>query len=177
MTIIMPNRVSTYLKLAIDAAETRIVIGDYDYQQVFSAGTAGDLYLILRGPAAREIIKVDIAASLWGTYLTVERAQGGTTAAAWPQGTKIWGSTHADFYNSLIQPGAARTVSDNPNDLATMPLYTGEKIYQDAPAGYERWWKAYDAGLPYWDLITGLIGAGESYQAVLGYDYALLVTT
>lgn len=172
MTIIMSNRVSTYLKLAIDAADTQIVIGDYDYQQIFSANS-GDIYLIIRGPAAREIVKVDIAASLWGTYLKVARGQGGSTAQAWPQGSKIFASTTAELYNSFIQTEEYRQVYYNPNGVLN-PLYKGEKVYQNSPAGCERWWKNFDGINPYWDIITGVPCDVETYKDI-GWEYDLLI--
>ncbi len=172
MTIIFTNKALSYLKSSINATDTQLQIGDADYSQFFEAGD-GDLYAILRGPTAREIVKIDLSASKYGSYLTVERGQGGSTAAAWPQGTKLFESTHADHYNRILQPGDYRTIGYNPNEILT-PLYAGEKVYQDSPSGCERWWKAYNGVDKYWDIITGAPCSSETYQDI-GWDFELLL--
>ena len=152
-----------YLKLTPSDAQAFInVYGDY-------------IYALLRGPINREIVKIDIAASaLSGNgILTVARGQGGTSATAWPVGTLVLCTTNADHYNAIIQRGEYRQIAYNPNEILT-PLYAGEKIYQTGPAGCERWWKAFNAVNPYWDIITGAACGNETYQDI-GWTYDLLM--
>jgi photosystem II stability/assembly factor-like uncharacterized protein len=105
--------------------------------------------------------------------LTVARGQGGTSAKSWKTGALIFASTHADHYNSIIQAGACRTITYNPNEVLS-PLYAGEKVYQNSPAGCERWWKSFNGSDPYWDIITGAKCGAENYEDI-GWDYELLL--
>ncbi len=150
----------------------RLTPGD---AQAFTAVNGDYIYAMLRGVLQREIVRIDVAASqLANGLLTVARGQGGTTAQAWPAGTLVLASTNADHYNSLLQLGVYRTIDYNPNEVLT-PAYRGEKVYQNGPAGCERWWKAYNGTDPYWDIITGMPCSGEIYQDI-GWDYSLLVS-
>ena len=87
----------------------------------------------------------------------------------------LFASTHADHYNSIIQRGENRVIDYNPNEILN-PLYAGEKVYQDSPAGCERWWKSFNDTDPYWDIITGQACGSEEYQDI-GWDYDLLEST
>ena len=165
------HKAVAHLTAAILAADVQCQIYLNEYDQVLAA--YDDVYLMLRGPVYRELVKVDLSASKWGEYLTVARGQGGTSARTWPVGTLLFSTTHADHYNSIVQRGASRTIDYNPNQILA-PLYAGEKIYQNGPAGCERWWKSFNGSDAYWDLITGAACSAESYEDV-GFDYPLLI--
>lgn len=174
MIIGFTNKAVGHLTAAIGTTDTQISVNVFEYAPVFES--AGDyVFLMLRGPVNREIVRVDLAASSWGNFLTILRAQGGTSAVAWPLGSMLFATTHEDHYNEVLQRGANRIVTANPNEVET-PQYAGEKIYQSGPAGYQRWWKAFNDSNLYWDLITGAIGANEAYQDV-GWDFPILKPT
>ncbi len=163
----------SHLEAAIGTGEQVLRIPVEDYSQ-FLDGSQGPQLLILRGPAAREFIKLDPRRSIPQQYLWVDRGQQGTSPLDWPKGTKIWASTTAGFYANIVQPGEARTVTDNPNNSSLTPIFPGEEIYQDSPVGCERWWKSYNGRDPYWDLITGAPCLTETYQDV-GWLYPILL--
>jgi hypothetical protein len=170
------NKAVAHLSAAITAVATQISVHGLEYGAILSA--YGDsVFLMLRGPVNRELIKVDIDASVWGgplsNYLTVERGQGGTAAQAWPVGSMMFATTHEDHYTEIIQRGENRVIDYNPNQVLS-PLYAGEKIYQDSPAGCERWWKSYNGADPYWDIITGQACGAETYTDI-GWDYDILI--
>lgn len=173
MIAIVHKAVGHLLKAAA-AADTEMWIAAGE-ARAFTA-TYGDwLYALVIGAQDREIIRINIAASdPLNKCLVVERSQGGSSApAVWPVGTVLIAIDHADFYNALVQLSEIRTVSFNPNDGALAPNYAGEKVYQDSPLGCLRWWKAYNAVDPYWDIITGNPCGNEAYQDV-GWDFDLL---
>jgi photosystem II stability/assembly factor-like uncharacterized protein len=172
MDIGFTHKAVAHLLAAILVGTTEIKVHLTEYGQVLSVAD-GDVYLMMRGTVNRELIKVDVSASEWGSSLTIARGQGGTTARDWPVGTVLFATTHADHYNSIIQAGENRTIDYNPNEVLT-PLYAGEKVYQDAPAGCERWWKSYNGVNPYWDIITGEPCSFEGYEDI-GWDYDLLI--
>ncbi len=155
MTIGLGHKVVAHLFEAITLSATECKTFRNEYGQIFEA--PDDVYLMLRGPVNRELIKIDLSASQWGNYLTIARGQGGTTAYAWPVGTMMFATTHEDHYNSIIQRGANRTIDYNPNTILS-PLYAGEEIYQSGPAGCERWWKSFNGigsnGCIYEHLLT-----------------------
>lgn len=132
----------------------------------------GNVYALIRGAINREVVKIDVSASI-NEMLKVARGQGGTTANAWPAGALLFNSTNEDHYNAIIQLGENRTIDYNPNEILA-PLYAGEKIYQNAPAGCERWWKAFNGVNPYWDIITGEPCGEENYKDI-GWTYDLLI--
>ena len=172
MTIGFTDKAVAHLtaEIAIDA--TQISIYKAEYNEVLSA--QGDhVYLLLRGPINRELVKIDLSTSLWGQFLNIERGQGGTIAAAWPQGSMLCATTHEDHYNAIAQTGDHRTIDYNPNDVLS-PLFAGEKVYQST-VGYQRWWKSFNGVNPYWDIITGAVGEKESYKDT-GWTYELLTT-
>ena len=164
------RKVFTHLIAAISSTALTIAIFPGDYGDAL--GGENEFYLILRSSTAREIVKVDVGASVWGEYLTVARGQGGTVAAAWPVGTTIFASTIAEGYNNMLQEGTNRIIDFNPNEVLT-PLHKGEKVYQSAPAGCERWWKSWDGTNPYWDIITGEACGAEQYTDI-GWTYNIL---
>jgi hypothetical protein len=174
MTIGFAHKAVGHLAQAIGSSDTTLVLHSMEYEPVLSAQGA-EVYLMLRGPVNRELVKVNIAASVWGSYLTVARGQGGTSAVAWPVGSMLFATTHADHYNAIIQRGTNRTIDYNPNEILT-PLFAGEEVYQNSPAGCERWWKAFNGSDPYWDIITGQACGDEEYQDI-GWDYDLLEST
>ena len=171
MSIGFAHKAIGHLAQAIGSSDTTIVLHSMEYEPVLSA-KGSEVYLMLRGPVNRELVKVDIAASLWGGYLTVARGQGGTSAVAWPVGSMLFATTHADHYNAIIQRGENRTIDYNPNEVLS-PLFAGEEVYQDSPAGCERWWKAFNDTDLYWDIITGAPCASEGYFDI-GWDYPIL---
>ena len=171
MTIGFTHKAMAHLTAAITASALTISIQAAEYNEVLSA-QGDDLYLMLRGPVNRELIKVDLSTSIWGQVLNIERGQGGTIAAAWPQGSMLFATTHEDHYNSIMQAGAQRTIDYNPNEILS-PLYAGEKIYQSGPAGCERWWKSFNAVNPYLDIVTGAPCGTEVYKSI-GWTYDLL---
>ena len=171
MTISLAHKAIAHLLVAIAIGDTAIKVDAQAFEQ-FIRLPGDEVYAILRGPIDREIVKIDIAGST-SPYLQVERGQGGTTAKAWPLGTLLFGSTHEDHYNSLIQAGVSRFIDYNPNEILS-PLYAGEKIYQTDPAGCERWWKSFNGVDPYWDIITGAACAEENYRDI-GWTYDLLL--
>jgi hypothetical protein len=173
MTIAITHKGIGHLMQSITAGATTMNIPAIE-AQAFTNVNGDYIYAILRSATAREIVRIDIAASQFTNgILTVARGQGGSIAAAWPAGTLVLAVTNADHYNSLIQAGASRTISYNPNEVLN-PLYRGEKVYQNGPAGCERWWKAFNAVNPYWDIITGVACGSEIYQDI-GWDYELLL--
>ena len=62
------------------------------------------------------------------------------------------------------------------NKIVDHPNFAYEKVYQDAPAGCERWWKSFNGVNPYWDIITGAPCGNETYQDT-GWDFWLLKAT
>lgn len=172
------NKAVAHISAAITAGATQIRVHDLDYSAILSA-YGESVFLMLRGPVNRELIKVDIDASVWGgalsDYLTVERGQGGTTAQSWPVGSMMFATTHEDHYNAIIQRGQNRTVDYNPNEILA-PLFAGEEVYQSGPAGCERWWKSYNGVNPYWDIITGAACGSEEYLDI-GWTYEILKPT
>jgi photosystem II stability/assembly factor-like uncharacterized protein len=132
----------------------------------------GMVYALIRGPVNREVIKIDASGSL-SENLKVARGQGGTSAFAWPLGALLFNSTNEDHYNSIIQRGQNRIIDYNPNEILA-PLFAGEEIYQNGPAGCERWWKSYNGVDSYWDIITGA-PCGEEVYTDVGGDYPVLV--
>lgn len=174
MTIGFAHKAVGHLVQAIGTSDTTIVLHPMEYEPILSA--QGDaLYLMIRGPVNRELVKVDIGASVWGSYLIIARGQGGTSAQTWPIGSMLFATTHADHYNAIIQRGANRTIDYNPNEVLA-PLFAGEEIYQDSPVGCERWWKAFNDTDPYWDIITGIPCGSELYTDI-GWTYDLLKST
>jgi photosystem II stability/assembly factor-like uncharacterized protein len=172
MSIALAHKAVAHLVVAISDTDQSLMVELQAFQSFIRVD--GDYhYVMLRGPAARELIKIDIANSTDG-ILNVERGQGGTIAIAWPAGTLLFNSTHEDHYNSIVQRGG-RTIDYNPNEVL-VPLYAGEKIYQDGPAGCERWWKSFDGINAYWDLITGDKCGNENWTDI-GYGYDILITT
>lgn len=171
MSIGFAHKAVGHLAQAIGSSDTTIALQQMEYEPVLSA-QGDDVYLMLRGPVNRELVKVDLSASVWGSYLSVARGQGGTSAVAWPVGSMLFATTHEDHYNSIIQAGQNRTIDYNPNETLT-PLYAGEKIYQSGPAGCERWWKSFDDTNLYWDIITGSPCANEAYFDI-GWTYPIL---
>ena len=170
MTIGLAHKIVAHIGAAISSSATQISVNLSEYGEILNA--PGDyLYLLLRGPVNRELVKVDLADSFWGHYLTVERGQGGTNAVAWPFNSLLFSTTHKDHYNAIAQAGASRIIDYNPNEILS-PLYAGEKVYQST-AGCERWWKSFNAVNPYWDLITGAPCETETYEDI-GWDYDLL---
>jgi photosystem II stability/assembly factor-like uncharacterized protein len=172
------NKAVAHIAAAITTGETQVQVQDLEYGAILSA-PGESVFLMLRGPVNRELIKVDIDASIWGgglsNYLTVERGQGSTTAKVWPAGSMMFATTHEDHYNAILQRGIARTISYNPNQILS-PLFAGEKVYQDSPAGCERWWISFNGTDPYWDIITGQPCGAETYQDI-GWDYELLMAS
>jgi hypothetical protein len=171
--ISLPQKATTHLLYAIAPSDTQISIRINEFDQILSYD--GDVYLMLRGPVYRELVKVDQSLSSWGNYLKIARGQGGTQARAWPRGALLFATTHEDHYNSILQAGESRTIDYNPNQILS-PLYAGEKIYQSGPSGCERWWKSFNAVNPYWDIITGDPCAAEEYTDI-GWTYDLLKST
>lgn len=156
----------SHLSFAITDSETELRIPWPDFNNFMRSGAiAGDtMFAILRDPEWREIIEIDLANSFSGLtdkYLKINRGQGGSSARDWPAGTLIFLSTHADHYNSLLQPEGARQIDFNPNGVLS-PDYAGEKILQYAGCQV-RWWQAITAADPYWHLIAGEPCAGEEF--------------
>jgi 6-phosphogluconolactonase (cycloisomerase 2 family) len=136
------------------------------------SGSQGYMLVVLRGPIDREIVKIDIAASVDNEvdkYLTVERGQGGTGSQAWPAGTLIFLSTTADHYGDLLQPDATRQIDFNPNG-ALAPNYAGEKVFQYAGCKI-RWFMSFNAVDPYWALIAGEPCPNEVWLQPPGFDW------
>ena len=169
----LSHKAVAHLATAITDDATLIAVHPTEYEPILSAAPGDHIYLLIRGLAARELVKVTIDWAAWGGYLMIERAQGGTTAQAWPVGTMLFATTHADHFNSIIQAGG-RTIDYNPNEVLT-PEYAGEKVYQSGPAGCERWWKSFNGTDYYWDLITGSPCSTETYQDV-GFTYDVLMS-
>lgn len=164
--ILFNNKGFSHLTASIGVFETELRVAWNDYQNfIVPDADSGDLiYAILRDPVDREIVAIDIFNSVDGLndkYLKVIRAQGGSSAKAWPSGTLLFLSTHADHYEALFQPDSARQIDFNPNGVLS-PNYAGEKILQYT--GCEiRWWMSFDAVNPYWQLIAGEPCDGEFF--------------
>jgi photosystem II stability/assembly factor-like uncharacterized protein len=171
MTIGFAHKAIGHLLAAVGTSDTELKVDSQVFES-FIRIPGDDKYAILRDPVNREIVKIDIAGST-SPILTVARGQGGTSAKSWKTGALIFASTHADHYNSIIQAGAYRTIDYNPNEILS-PLYAGEKVYQNSPAGCERWWKSFNGADPYWDIITGDPCGSEVYKDI-GWDYDLLM--
>lgn len=171
MRIGISHKAVAHLATAIADDATMIAVHPTEYEPILSAAPGDFVYLLIRGPANRELVKVTVDWAAWGGYLTIARGQGGTTARAWPAGSMLFATTHADHFNSIIQSGA-RTIDYNPNSILA-PLYAGEKIYQSGPAGCERWWQSYNGVDSYWSLITGAPCGAESYGDE-GFDWPIL---
>lgn len=165
------HKAVAHLAAAIGTSDTTIAVHLTEWESIFRA-PEDSVYLMLRGPVNRELIKVDLSSSVWGEYLTIARGQGGTSAVAWPVGSMMFATTSADFYNEIEQRGANRIIDYNPNQVLT-PLFAGEKVYQNSPAGCERWWKSFNGVDAYWDLISGTPCGTEAYEDV-GWDYDIL---
>jgi hypothetical protein len=170
------NKAVAHISAPITAEATQISVHDLEYSAILSA-YGNSVFLMLRGPENRELIKVDIDASVWGgplsNYLTVERGQGGTTAQIWPVGSMMFATTHEDHYNEILQRGESRIIDYNPNEVLS-PLYAGEKVYQNSPAGCERWWISYNDTDSYWDILTG-DACGDEYYQNIGFAWDLLL--
>jgi hypothetical protein len=166
MSFLFNNRAISHLSFPItdEDSEIRIPWQDFNSFMRSNARSGDSMIAILRGPIEREIVGIDLVNSFSGTtdkYLKVARGQGGTSSMAWPAGTLLFISTHADHYESLFQPEGTRQIDYNPNGVLS-PLYAGEKIFQYG--GCEiRWWMSFDAVNPYWHLIAGLPCEGEIY--------------
>lgn len=171
MTIALAHKAAGHLKTAVSSSDTSFVV-DVQVFEDFVRVTGDDIYVMLRGPVNRELVKIDVAGSVSPVF-TVARGQGGTIAVAWPVGALIFPTTHEDHYNSITQAGYARTIDYNPNEILS-PNFAGEKIYQSSPAGCERWWKSFDGVNPYWDIITGAPCDTELYEDI-GWTYNLLL--
>lgn len=171
MTIGFAHKAVAHLLVAITASDTALVVDPQAFEALIRI--PGDyIYAILRDPVNRELVKIDIAGST-NPVLTVARGQGGSTPSAFKVGALVAVTTHEDHYNAIIQAGSSRTIDYNPNEILS-PLYAGEKVYQDSPAGCERWWKAFNGSDPYWDIITGAKCGAENYEDI-GWDYELLM--
>jgi hypothetical protein len=172
MEIGFAHKIVAHIAGAIESGDTQIsIIETFVYSEALT-NVADHIYLMLRGPIYRELVKVDISASSWGNYLTVARGQGGTSARAWPLGTVLYATTHEDHFNAIIQSGENRIVDYNPNEILS-PLFAGEKIYQSGPSGCERWWVSYNGTDAYWSLITGAPCSEEAYEDI-GWTYEIL---
>ena len=102
MTIGLTHKAVAHLAAAIGVSDTQLVVGPSEYEPILSAD--GDsIYLLIRGPVNRELVKVSLQASEWGSYLTVERGQGGTTAVTWPLGSMLFATTHEDITTRLYR--------------------------------------------------------------------------
>lgn len=176
MTVAISHKGIGHLVTAIEETDTTMILSPGD-AQAFTNVNGDSNYALLRGPIDRELVKIDVSASQSENgILTIARGQGGTSAEDWPAGTLVLASTHADFYNSLLQSGKVRTIDYNPNEVLN-PLYSGEKVYQSGPAGCERWWKSFNAVNPYWDIITGNpCGEPEEEYVDIGWDYDILIS-
>jgi hypothetical protein len=102
------NKAVAHISALITAEATQIGVHDLEYGAILSAH-GESVFLMLRGPANRELVKVDIDASVWGgplaNHLTVARGQGGTIARTWPIGSMMFATTHEDHYNNILQRG------------------------------------------------------------------------
>lgn len=171
MKIAMSHKGLGHLSKAIGSTDTEIKLKPQE-AQAFITLTGDYVYALLRGPIKREIVRIDVANSKQSGQMTIARGQGGSTATSWPRGTLVLATTNADHYNSIIQRGEHRQIDYNPNQILT-PLFAGEEVYQNGPAGCERWWKSYNGINPYWDIITGESCLTEAYQDI-GWTYDLL---
>ena len=171
MSIAFAHKAIGHLLAAIGTTDTQLKVDNQVFES-FIRIPGDDKYAILRDPVNREIVKIDVAGSS-SPLLTVARGQGGTSAKSWKTGALLFASTHADHYNAILQRGDCRTIDYNPNEILS-PLYAGEKVYQNSPAGCERWWKSFNGSDPYWDIITGAKCGAEGYEDI-GWDYELLI--
>jgi hypothetical protein len=170
MTISFSHKAIGHILEAVDDSDVWMKVSPQVFESFVRPG--GDVYALIRGPVNREIVKIDASGSL-NENLKVDRGQGGTSANAWPLGALLFNSTNEDHYNSIIQRGENRVIDYNPNQVLS-PLYAGEKIYQDSPAGCERWWVSFNGTDPYWDIFTGQ-ACGDEYYQDIGWDYDLLL--
>ena len=160
------NRGVSHLQLGVGVSDTELRIPWADFSQFTNPDAIeGDtMWAVLRDPIVREIVEIDLKNSNLNeanAFLKVARAQGGTSAQAWPAGTLLFLSTHADHYEVLFQPDGTRQVDFNPNGVLS-PVYQGEKVLQYAGCDV-RWWMSFDAVNPYWQLIAGEPCPGEEY--------------
>ena len=167
MSILFNKSGVSHLTAGVGSGDTELRIPWSEFEQFYRAGvTTGDLmYAILRGPVYREIVAIDLYQSYNGQadkYLKVLRGQGGTSSRAWPPGTLLFLSTHADHYNSIFQPDGTRQITFNPNGVL-VPVYRGEKVLQYTGCGI-RWFQSFDGVNPYWHLIAGEPCEGEVFQ-------------
>lgn len=166
MAFLFNKRGVSHLSFGIGASDTEIRIPWEDFNQ-FTRSNARDgdtMMAILRDPENREIIEIDLFNIFSGPtdkYLVVNRAQGGTSSQAWPAGTLLFISTHADHYEACFQPDSTRQIDFNPNGVLS-PNYQGEKILQYTGCQI-RWWMSFNAVDPYWHLIAGEPCEGEEF--------------
>lgn len=170
MTISFSNKAIGHLLEAVTDSDVWMKVSPQVFESFVRPG--GNVYALVRGPINREIVKIDASGSL-NENLKVTRGQGGTTANAWPMGALLFNSTNEDHYNAIIQLGESRVIDYNPNEILA-PLYAGEKVYQNGPAGCERWWISFNAVNPYWDIFTGAPCGAEFYEDI-GWTYDLLI--
>ncbi len=174
MIVTIPNKAigHTLERIEIDTEYVRLPFAE---AQAFITAPGDFVFALMRSVTEREIVRIDIAESvtLEPGVLKINRGQGGSIAAAWPAGSLMLAVTNEDLYSNFLQTLDVRTISFNPNEVLT-PRFFGEEVYQDGPAGCERWWKAYNDVDPYWDIITGAPCQDEIYEDI-GFDYDLLV--
>lgn len=170
MTISFSHKAIGHLLEAVTDSDVWMRVSPQVFESFVRPG--GEVYALIRGPINREVVKIDASGSV-NEMLKVERGQGGTSAFAWPLGNLLFNSTNEDHYNAIIQLEESRVIGYNPNQILS-PLYAGEKIYQDSPAGCERWWTSFNGTDPYWDIITGA-ACGDEYYQDIGWTYDLLL--
>lgn len=159
---VFANKTFAHLATAIVPGSTTITLvpGDISYiLPAFSSGTW--LFLVLCDYLNHsEIIKVT---AVQGDSLTVERAQGGTSARTWYAGTLIMSRPIAAIFDQVQQKGIFRSGAYNPNGVIA-GLYIGEKFYQTGPADAQRRWWMYTNN-------TGGIGTGDRWRLLAGAPY------
>jgi hypothetical protein len=166
MPFIFSNKAISRLQLRASATDTELRIAWQDFENFnpIEAGVDDFMYVVLRDPVHREIVKIDLQNNYdtqADKFLKVVRGQAGTAAQAWPAGTLIFLCTVAEHYETLLQPDATRQIGFNPNGTLS-PLYQGEKILQYTGCKV-RWWQSFDAINPYWQLIAGEPCSGEEF--------------
>lgn len=159
MTIVFSNTVKAFLLEAVTASAVQFIIDLGEYEKFLESTGDYSYAQLVDASGNKEIVRVDISASsahivVEETYsggLTVTRAQGGTSARAWPRGTMMYQEITETFLNDVHQKAGHRSVAYSPSGVLAS-LYFGEKVYRsDSPS----WWKSTGvAGTKTWVQIA-----------------------
>ncbi len=146
MSIAFSNIVKAFLLEAVTDSAVQFIIDPGEYEKFLESSGDYSYAQLIDASGNKEIVKVDITNSsahvvVEETYsggLTVTRAQGGTSARAWPRGTMMYQEITETFLNDVRQKAGHRSVAYSPSGTLAS-LYFGEKVYRSDSPG---WWKS-----------------------------------